>query len=235
MKKPEEVKRLFTKPDEEMLQQSDVLIDSFQDNKEPFVVRFPDLADPFADGWTEATITARRFIPDFEAVNEQANETQILETLMDQGRNLFQSVMLYVKLAFPDNAKAQNLFGQQDYHEARNSQLKLPMVLRSMYNQASKEAHKPALLAKGLTEEEIEMLDSLAGDIVEQDNVQQNAKKARSQAAIIRIEMMNAVWEKMATVCQCAKLVFQNDAARYNLFLLTDDEAPKSDDEPLPD
>jgi hypothetical protein len=35
------------------------------------------------------------------------------------------------------------------------------------------------LLAKGLTEGEIEMLDGLAEQIIEQNNVQQNAKKAR--------------------------------------------------------
>ena len=52
-------------------------------------------------------------------------------------------------------------------------------------------------------------------------------KKAHSLAASVRIQTMNVVWEKMATVCRCAKLVFQNDAARYNLFLLTDAEAPK--------
>lgn len=46
---------------------------------------------------------------------------------------------------------------------------------------------------------------------------------------------MNAVWEKMALVCQCAKLVFQNDAAMYNLFLLTDGETPKPNDNATPD
>jgi hypothetical protein len=53
-------------------------------------------------------------------------------------------------------------------------------------------------------------------------------------AANIRIKTMNAVWEKMALVCQCAKLVFQDDAAKYNLFLLTDSEAPKDENPPAP-
>ena len=227
MKHPEELKRLFTKPDEEVLQQSDVQLNSFQENKEAFVARFPQLADPFADEWGTAISVARGFIPDFATINEQANETQILETLMDQGRNHFQTVMLYAQLAFPNNTAILRLFGQPQYDSARNSQLKLPVLLRSTYNQASNEEYKPALLAKGLKEEEIEMLNGLAGDIIAQDIAQQQAKKARSLAATARIETMNAVWEKMATVCQCAKLVFQNDAARYNLFLLTNAEAPK--------
>jgi len=227
MKHPEELKRLFTKPDEEVLQQSEVQLNSFQENKEAFVVRFPQLADPFAEEWGTSISTARGFIPDFETVNEQANETQILDSLMEDGRNHFQTVILYVQLAFPGNSAVLRLFGQPQYHAARNSQLKLPVLLRSAYNQASKEEYRPALLAKGLKEEEIEMLNGLAGNIIEQDIAQQKAKKARSLAASVRIETMNAVWEKMATVCQCAKLVFQNDAARYNLFLLTNAEAPK--------
>jgi len=37
-----------------------------------------------------------------------------------------------------------------------------------------------------------------------------------------RITALNTVWEKISLVCQCAKLVFQDDAVRYNMFLLGD-------------
>lgn len=229
MKHPEEVKRLFTKTDEEMLQQSDVQLISFQENKELFVERFPHLADPFAEEWAVATSEARDFIPDYVAVNEQANKTQIVESLMEQGRNLFQTVMLYAQLAFPGDSAVLRLFGQQHYDSARTSQLKLPVLLKATFAQVSKEEYKTPLMAKGLKEEEIASLESLAGGIIEADIDQQNFKKMRSVAAGVRIEKLNAVWEKMATVCQCAKLVFQNDAARYNLFLLTDSETPKTE------
>jgi len=214
------------------LLQSAVQIDSFQENKEAFVARFPQLADPFAEEWAATTSTARGFIPDFEAVNEQANETQILEMLMGQGQNHFQTVMLYAQIAFPDNPAVMHLFGRSQYDSVRDSHVLLPNLLRSTYNQVSKEEYRPALLAKGLKEEEIEMLNGLATDIVEQDIVQQKAKKTRTMAANKRIEAMNAVWEKMAMVCQCAKLVFQNDAAKYNLFLLTDAETPAKETAP---
>lgn len=226
MKHPEEVKRLFTKTDEEVLQQSDVLFDSFVANKSQFIERFPDLNDPFAGNWSAATAAARALPPDYASVAGQANETTVLETLMEQGRTLFQTVMLYTQLAFPNDTAVLRLFGQQQYDSARTSQLKLPVLLRTTYAQVSKPEYKSPLMAKGLKETEIAQLESLAQSIVNQDVVQQNAKKARSLTASQRITTMNAVWEKMATVCQCAKLVFQNDAAKYNLFLLTDQEAP---------
>jgi len=232
MKHPEEVKRLFSKTDEEVLQQSDVLFDSFLVNKSEFVERFPHLDDPFAAEWATATTTARALPPDYATVNEQANETQLLETLMEQGRNLFQTVIVYAQLAFPNNPAVLRLFGQPQYDSARTNQLKLPVLLRSTYTQVSKPEYKTALLAKGLKDAEITLLDSLAGAIVAQDIAQQNAKKARSLSANQRIVIMNSVWEKMATVCQCAKLVFQNNAAKYNLFLLTEGEAPATNDTP---
>lgn len=235
MKHPEELKRLFSKTDEEVLQQSDVLFDSFMANQSQFVERFPDLGETFADGWREVTAIARTLPPDYSVVAGQANETTVLETLMEQGRNLFQTVMLYTQLAFPNDTAILRLFGQQQYDSARNNQLKLPVLLRTTYTQISKPEYKTALIAKGLKAEEIEQLESLAESIVNQNSVQQNAKKTRSLAASERIAVMNAVWEKIAMVCQCAKLVFQNDAARYNLFLLTDQETPAPENPPAPE
>ena len=222
MARSEKVVRLFRKSDEEVLQQSDVLMDSFLANKSQFVERFSDLADPFALEWATATTTARELPSDYETVNEQAKATQNMKTLMQQGRNLFQAVMLYTQLAFPDDRAVLQLFGQPQYHGVRNNHLKLPVLLRSTFTQVSKPEYKTALLAKGMKEAEIALLDSLAEAIIAQGNVQQNAKKARLLATNQRIAAMNVVWKKMALVCQCAKLVFQDDAAKYNLFLLSD-------------
>ncbi len=234
MKHPEEVVRLFNKTDEEVLQQSDVLLDSFQKNKTAFIERFTQLSDPFADEWAQCTLIARAVPPDYATVSEQANQTATLENLMDQGRTLFQTVMLYVELAFPNNPAVMRLFGQSQYNSARNNQLKLPILLRTLHTQLMKPEYYQALIAKGLRFEDIERIESTAQNIITQDIAQQNAKKDRTQTAHQRIAAMNAVWEKMALVCQSAKLVFQDDATTYNLFLLTDSETPKPDDSTPP-
>lgn len=62
----------------------------------------------------------------------------------------------------------------------------------------------------------------MAESIVNQGKVQEKAIKDRTLDKNERITALNLVWTKMALVCQCAKLVFQNDATRYNLFLLSD-------------
>ena len=235
MKHPEEVKRLFTKTDEEVLLQSELQLDSFQENKNLFIERFPQLADPFANQWSLATAQARAINPDYTAVSEQTSQTNALEDVMEQGRTLFQTVMLYTQLAFPNNTSVLHLFGQPQYESSRNSQLKLPTLLRSLHEQVIKPEYQSALINRGLKQEEIDALQSVAGDITNQNLAQQKAIKNRSLSTTQRIAAMNAVWEKMALVCQCAKLVFQNDAAKYNLFLLTDGETPKPDDNATPD
>lgn len=228
MQRPEVVTRNFHKPDEEVLQQSDVKLDSFIENKSQFVDRFPQLADPFATEWAAATATARSIAPDYASLASQSSETDALKALLDQGGNLFQTLLLYVRLAFPNDASVLRIFGQPQYDAARKSQLKLPILLRIAYNEASKPEYKAALIASGMRENEISSLETLAESIVNQELVQEKAMNNRTLDANKRIVALNTVWEKMSLVCQCAKLVFQNDATRYNLFLLSDGDSQSS-------
>ena len=222
MKHPVEVKRLFTKTDEEMLQQADVQLALFTENKHKFVERFTPLADPFATEWGNAITTAREILPDFVSVAGQSSATDALESFMDQGRNSFQTLVLYTQLAYPGNATVMRLMGQPQYEAARKNQLKLPVLLQSTYSQASKPEYKTALIAKGIKEAEIDALRTIAESIMAQNATQEKSKKDRSLGSTDRILAMNAVWERMALVSQCAKLVFQDNATLYAMFLLND-------------
>ena len=222
MKHPEVILRSFKKSDEEMLQQANLQLGSFTEYKSRFTDRFPNLADPFAANWTVAISNAQEMLPDYASVAAQSGQTSMLETLMDQGRTLFQTLMLYTQIAFPKNASLLKLMGQSQYESARGSQLKLPILMRTAYVIASGPEYKPALIASGLPEEDIESLNTLAKNIVEQDLAQEKSKKDRSINSNQRIIAMNAVWDTMAQVSQCAKLVFQDDASLYHLFLLND-------------
>jgi hypothetical protein len=234
MKHPEEVSRLFSKPDEEVLQQSDLKLGSFNENKLLFVERFPQFGDPFAAGWAADTATARAIPPDYVSVSNQTGKTEALKGMMVKGRNCFQKLLLYTQLAFPGDAKMVTVMGQPQYHVAHRSQLKLPVLLKSAHAQASIPEIKNALMSKGMKESEINDLSNLAEQIISLEIVQQNAKNGRTLDANKRITALNLVWEKMSLVCQCAKLLFQEDAVRYNLFLVTDGATPISKPVPTP-
>jgi hypothetical protein len=64
------------------------------------------------------------------------------------------------------------------YNSVRSNHLKLPLLLRSTFTQVSQPEYKTALLDKGMKESEIALLDSLAGEIIAQNDIQQNAKKS---------------------------------------------------------
>ena len=232
MKRPEEVNRIFTKSDDEVLKQSDVKLGSFEENRDKFVERFPQLADPYAEEWGEAISKARSILPDYASVANQSKETDALNTLIEKGANLYQTMLLYVRLAFPNDAMVLRIFGQHQYDAARKSQLKLPILLMTGYTEALNPDYKAALMGKGMKEAEIVALKTLAESIVNQGKAQKKAIKNRTIDKNERITALNLVWAKMALVCQCAKLVFQNDATRYNLFLLSDgNNSPEKPDE----
>ena len=220
MKSADDEKRLFVCADEEMLQQADVRLGSFIKYKSRFSLRFPTLADPFSSDWAITIADAREMLPDYASLANQSAETTSLDTIMAQGRELFQTLLLYTSIAFPRRTSLLKLMGQSQYESARKSQLKLSSLLLNAYAMASKPEFKPALIAKGMTEPEIESLNTLAKSISDQNIAQEKAKKDRSIDSKERVAAMNAVYEKMATVCQCAKLVFKDDAALYKLFLL---------------
>jgi len=226
MKRQEAVKRIFTKSDDDVLQQSKEQLGSFEKNKHAFIERFSELADPFAEKWSEAINFARSIPPDYASVANQSRKTDALNTLIEKGANLYQTLLFYVRLAFPDKALVLRLFGQNQYDAARRSQLKLPALLMTGYTQASKPEFRTALIAKGMKETEIDGLQSMANNIINMGKAQEKARKDRTLEANKRIIALNIVWEKMALVCQCAKLVFQNDATRYRLFLLSDESYP---------
>ncbi len=220
MKHPDGMLRNFKKTDEEMLQQADVKLASFIEHKGSFTELFPNLADPFADDWAVTITNASAMLPDYASVARQSGETATLQTLMDQGRTLFQSLLLYTQIAFPKNAALLKLIGQSQYKAAHVNQLKLPALMRSAYAVAGKPEYKAGLVASGMKETDIELLDTLAQRILDQNLAQEKAKVNRSVDSGQRIQAMNAVYEKMSLVCQCAKLVFQDNAVLYSLFLL---------------
>ena len=234
MRHPEEVMRIFHRTDEEVLQQSDLKLASFLENKNVFIERFPQFADPFAADWATVTATARSIPPDYVSVSNQSGETEALMKLMEDGRNLYQTLVLFTQLAFPGNAAILRIMGHSQYDSARTSQLKLPILLKTAYSQASLPDIKLALIMQGMRETEIDDLIILAESIINQEIVQQKAKKERTLDANRRITALNLVWSKMSLVCQCAKLLFQNDALRYNLFLLSDSVTPTPIPVPAP-
>lgn len=235
MKATEEVKRIFNIPDAEVLKESMLKLDSFQEYKHLFVERFPELNDPFAAQWDKSVAEAWQQLPDYALSASKSKATNELEKSMETGRNHYQMVLLYTRLAYPKNKRMLHLLGQADYSRSRASHLKLPALLRTACQEASKPEVKQALLEKGLKEPDLGLLEILADEILNRYTAQQGAIKKRSLGTFQRISLLNSIWEQMALVCRCAKLVFEHDFAKYRLFLLPVPDKPEAGEAPPPD
>ena len=234
MQHPKKVQRLYKVSDGVMLQHADLKLTLFNERKDKFIQRSSDLAEPFATEWAKDIEGARAFPPDDESLAETGLKTVDVKAEMKKGCDAFQTLVFFIKMVYPNDKAMLALIGQPRYKKARNVQTELPLLLNQAYLAASKPDRKEKLLAKGMTEAEIESLNDLAISIPKIDEGQEESKKDRGGDSQTRIIALNQVWIKMVKVCECAKLIYKDDAASYAMFLLP--EPPHhTPDEPAPD
>ncbi len=226
MEKPIEVVRDYTKPDDEMLEQSQGMHDAFAERKTVFVAKFPSLDDPFATDWQDEIDVCHSFSSDAANRSALVMQTQKLDDEMKAGRDVYQTLLLYVKLAWPGDAAMLNVFGQNLYKEVNRSQTRFPDLLGVAYAQATQAGYKSLLTVKGLTETSIERLKTIKETIESDNRQQQNLKSSRGLSTQERIKRLNKVWSRMTMVSECAKEAFKDDYAQYRLFLLYPEGGP---------
>ena len=226
METPKEIEREYRKADDTMLEQSQTMHNNFVNDKATFVIRVPDLDDPFAPNWQLAINDADALPQDDVVVDEQKLKTQNVDQLMENGRDQYGNLVFYVKRAYPDNTGVLGVFGQGQYDKARNNQLKLINLLERAYAKANSADYKPALLAKGYTQDEIDALNTTRNALHSANIQQENAKSGRGVTTQERIEAYNKVWGNMKSVSDAADLVFAANYAKWKQYLLYPENAP---------
>jgi hypothetical protein len=229
MTNSDEVKRDYNKPDDKVIEQGDLMNAAFDERKDAFVKKYPDLDEPFNTDWRNDIEVARSFTSDADNVSLTALATQQLTTEMTNGRNILQDVFIYVEHAFPGDAAMLNLFGKKDYPKMRNSQTLLPQLLDRAFTSYNNPGYKPLLVNKGLTETEAAKINTSALEIIRLNKKQELLKKARGLSKRDRIIVLNRIWAKMSYVSECAKSIYRDDAETRKLFNLykAGEEKPK--------
>ncbi|MCK9617176.1 MAG: hypothetical protein M0R21_05010 [Lentimicrobiaceae bacterium] len=229
MTNSDEVKRDYNKPDDKVIEQGDLMNAAFDERRDAFVKKYPDLDGPFNTDWRNDIEVARSFTSDADNVSLTALATQQLTTEMTNGRNILQDVFIYVEHAFPGNAAMLNLFGKKDYLKMRNSQTLLPQLLDRAFTSYKNPDYKPLLVNKGLTETEAAKINTSAQAIIRLNKKQELLKKARGLSKRDRIIVLNRIWAKMSYVSECAKSIYRDDAETRKLFNLykAGEEKPK--------
>lgn len=214
------IKRAFGMADDSMLERAEVFHDALNTELADFTARFPWLDGVWLTAFQNDISDADAFPTDDSVVLDIKVMTADVGSAMRQGYGALQTLGLYAKLAWPKDMARQRVFGQDGWDEAYNNTLKLQEALELAHAKADGASYKPDLLAKGYTQAEIDMLETLSDEIKLKNRLQEAAKSGRSVNSHDRVALLNVVWEHMQTVNTCAAVVWANDAERMKQYHL---------------
>jgi len=217
----DKAERKFTGTDDSMLERAEVFYDQLNGELVDFTARFPWLDGAWLTAFQNDIDAADAFPKDDSIILDIKVLTGDVTGAMQQGYAALQTLGGYAKLAWPTDVARQRVFGQQHWKKAYFSTLKLQEALELAHEKAENAAYKAALLAKGYTQPEIDMLETLSDEIKLKNRLQEAAKAGRKVSVHDRIALLNVVWEHMLTINTCASVVWAGDAERkgvYNMY-----------------
>lgn len=214
-------KRAYPFSDDVMLQRAQVVFDALSEELADFSARFPWLDAVWLAAFGNDMETANAFAKDSSTVLEVKVLTGDVGSAQRQGYAALQTLGWYAKLAWPTDVARQRVFGQDRWRDAYDHTLKLQQALELAHTKAEDPDYKGELLAKGYTQAEMDMLETLSDEIMLKNRLQESAKNGRMVSSHDRIALHNTVWQHLQTVNTCAALLWRHDAerkGRYNLY-----------------
>ncbi len=216
----QEIERVFKMPDDVMLERAQVFHDRLTPELAGFTARFPWLDATWVTAFQNDITAADQFPKDESVTLDIKILTGDVNSAMQQGYAALQALGSYAKLAYPTDISRQRGFGQQYWGNAAKSTLKLQEALELAYAKADSAELKPALLAKGYTQADIDQMETLAMELQTKNGLQEAAKIGRKVTRHDRVSLLNVVWDHMRTVNICASVVWAADAARMEQYQL---------------
>lgn len=183
----------------------------------------------FLDAWA-AEMDAADLIPTDEVYRDNMQQKRtIVEGVMRQARNEYGILKFFVLKAFPDNAGIQKEFGFDDYDKARRSTELLHQFVNNMYLTATE--HKVALIAPAVAYPvaKIAGLQALALNMLAANTDQESYNDKQLSATRERILALNAIWARRQLIAAAAKLIYMDNYAKYQQYLLPPSEASADD------
>jgi len=224
MVKAQEIVRIFKIPDAEMVQASRVIHSLFSQDRLLFVNLDPDFNDPFAANWLEAIVDSESAVRDLNMQDELVQLTENVQQKMEECRAHFQKMKYNIEKAFPNDKVVWNVFGYNDYEDARKSEIRLLPFMKNLHTQAVKYSAK--LIAANYKQDDINKIGTLWQQLLDADQVQESYKKERIVITQQRIETLNKAWEFVMKVNKASKNIFADNYAKLKQYLLPDEVSP---------
>jgi hypothetical protein len=230
MAKAEEKTRIFTGPDADMLHASRVTNGLFTADKLAFTNFDSSFADPFGENWLQKIESASSVDQDSHYLSTLTELTNRVAVVMEECKTFFQSMKYFIEKAYPNQKTIYAQFGYSDYEQARRSEIKMIQFL-GVLNKTTIE-HSAKLIEAGFSQEKIDKIAALKEQLTSADYDQEMAKKKRASVTQERINTLNECYEILQRVSKAGKIIFANDRAKYDQYLLPNERATKKEETP---
>ncbi len=218
MKKNKYASRIFGGSDAEMLETAKTLYNSFLRDIKKFTEYDPAFNENFAQGWLADIEAADNIQKEDSVADMMTGLTQKVNDLMEECSAKFKLTRHFIRKAFPQNKAAQNEFGFNDFPKTSKNQPKMIQFMRNFQRAADK--YSEQLIAANYTAENIAEIKTLADELDAANTEQESFKKDRIVMSQHRISVLNTCWEKCVQIANLGKLIFRDEPAAYNKYVL---------------
>ncbi len=210
----------FNKTYDEVLTQAFLFKSEFELDQSIFEDFSSRFAEPFAENFSELIEIADDIPTSDDDLNTQTELSHQLELKMEECRAHYQKLLLHIDFAWPNDDSKPKIFGSNLYPEARRVPAKFVDLLQEAYRDTNSDEYKSTLINAGFTESNIERIDELANELQGKLNAQHAFIKRTASRTNERTTAFNNVWEVMTQISNAAKLIFKDNPAKYEFYLL---------------
>lgn len=222
-----QIKRKYNVPDAVMLDAADVIY-AFYVIDEPDFQNFSNIVftNNYANDFKSEIDAARAVVKDMVIIDELAKETEDVVKKVQECIDHFNELRFFVEKAFPNSDAMLNQFGYNDYREATKNQGKFLQFMEMLVLTVDK--YNNELLAQGYTNAKINQIETLAEELRQEQQEQEQFKKTRVLLTEKRINIMNKPWLRMLDIYDAAKTIYKDSpskVAEYELPRPTGDNS----------
>ncbi len=214
------IQKKFNKSFDDALTQAYLFQTNFIANKADFIAFSSVFADPYGADFLDL-ITDADEMPTFEDdQNEQAIYTLQVEESMEKARDQFKKLSFSIDIAWPNSEINQRAFRVNLYESSRQIPQKMINLLQNAHAKAISTTFHADFVAAGFSAADITLLESLANELTQRYNAQQDFIQLTFERTEKRTIAFNKVWDEMVKISNASKMIFKNSPARIETFLL---------------
>lgn len=212
------ISRNYHLSDARFLEYSDVIAATLPDDLADFTAFDATVTTDYVTRLQQAIADAKSISPDGLVMDEVAEETQKVETAMNDCYDDYKTVAFFVRKAFPDNPALQNQFGKNDVQRARKSQPTMVAFMESLAKTAEK--YSTDLVQAGCPQALIDGLAGKAAALHDANIVQETSKKDRGLTTQDRVEKLNKVYDLLKPLHEMARIIYRDNPPKLKIYTM---------------